>query len=123
MVGRQHRDGFSLAEVIIALLLLGIAVLSYGAASATAARLLRGAELATGAALLAAATLDSLGRNPLAGADSVRSGPFRGAWIGTDTAGGVLLEIDVQYHDGDRLRSRTFATFAAPAPPRIDRLP
>ncbi|MGH7551691.1 MAG: hypothetical protein ACREMQ_01520 [Longimicrobiales bacterium] len=112
------RAGFSLAEALVALVLVGVAVLSLGGAAHAAARLLREAAFSQGAALEAEAVLDSLAEARVTGRDVFIRGPYTLSWSAVDSAGVHRLELAIGYPGGSVTRQLGFSRITTPAPPR-----
>ena len=86
------RSGFTLIEVVVALLLLEVAVLAAAGTLQVASRTLGEAERVERAVVEASGILDSLAGAPGAGAGS-RTLPFGGVTWAVDSAGTVTLEV------------------------------
>lgn len=113
------RAGSVLAEAIVALVLIGVAVVSLGGAASAAAAMLRSAVLEQGAALEAEAVLDSLTAEA-AVAPGVRTrGPWTLEWTATDTAGTQLIDLEVRYEDGAAERRLGFSVRLSRPPVRM----
>ena len=86
---RARCAGFSLVEVLAALVLLGVAGLAFSAGSTWAARLLASAERTERAQELAMLVLDSVAQSPApAGGEATLAG-VRVRWTAADVAGGA----------------------------------
>lgn len=118
---RAVRAGFSLAEALVALVLIGVAVLSIGGAAAAAAGLMREAALAQGAAQAAEAVFDSVAQGS-AGSGSLVRGAYTIDWATIDTAAARRIHVEVRYASGAAPRSLRIDGSAA-APPRRSHVP
>lgn len=111
-----RRAGSTLAEALVALLLIGVAVLSLGGAASAAAAALRGAALEQGAVLAAEALLDSLAAEADVQPGELMRGPWTLQWMITDSAGSRLIELEVRYADGNAERRLRFGLRSARPP-------
>ncbi len=122
MVTRARgRGGFTLVEVVFALVLLGMGALAAAAAGGWGARHLRAAETETRAATFAAALLDSLvaERDPAPGERS--AGGIAVRWSVARGENGVLrVRLDASYGVGAERRSLSFDVIGAVSAPRLD---
>ncbi len=101
--------GFALIEVVVALTLLGVALLGVTGSTVLAARVLRQAEATERSALEALQIIDSLSQVRTASAGERRIGRLHVTWqVDRDTAGLVLLEVAVAYPDGSALRTANY---------------
>jgi prepilin-type N-terminal cleavage/methylation domain-containing protein len=116
------RNGFSLAEVIVALTMLGVAVLSVSSVAAAGARWLREAEAETGAALFGTAMLDSIAADARPGMGQDSSARYVADWLVTDSAGRMTVLLNVSYVDGTRARTVRLATLAMHKVPVVNRV-
>jgi Tfp pilus assembly protein PilV len=110
------RAGFSLAEALVALVLVGVAVLSLGGAAHAAARLLREAAMTQGATLEAEAALDSLTSARVTGGNVFTRGPYTFSWNASDSIDLHRLELTVRYPGSHDARVLTFSRITTPAP-------
>jgi prepilin-type N-terminal cleavage/methylation domain-containing protein len=115
-------NGFSLAEVIVALTMLSVAVLSVSSAAAAGARWLREAEAETGAALFGSALLDSIAADARPGVGQDSSTRYQANWTVTDSAGSLIVKLAVSYIDGTRARAVALETRTAPKLPLVQRV-
>lgn len=113
---RRRRPGSTLAEALVALLLIGVAVLSFGGAASAAAAMLRGAALEQGAVLTAQAVLDSLAAEAVVQPGELVRGPCTLQWSVVDSAGSRLIELEVRYADGSAERQLRFGLRSARPP-------
>jgi Tfp pilus assembly protein PilV len=116
------RAGFSLAEALVALVLVGVAVLSLGGAAAAAARLLREAALAQGAAQAAEAVFDSVAAGS-AGSGTVLRGAFTIDWAAIDSGAARHVRVDVRYASGSAARWLRIDGIGAATPPEASHAP
>ncbi|MGH7507662.1 MAG: hypothetical protein ACRELX_18565 [Longimicrobiales bacterium] len=112
------RAGFSLVEALVGLAVVAVAVLSVGGAADAAARLLRDAALAQGAALEAEAMLDSLAAAGVVGGGVLSRGPYTMSWTAADSSGLGFLELFVQYTSGGAVQRFGFGRRTASTPVR-----
>lgn len=96
-----RRPGFTLVEVVVALTLLSVAVLSMAASGGMAAQLLRTAEREEAAARLAGSLLDSLVLVPQPGTGTLTRDHLLGRWQGSR---GGTVEVWVSYPDAGTSR-------------------
>lgn len=89
MVRGARRAGFSLVEVLAALVLLGVAGLVFSAGSTWSARLLASAERTERAQELAMLVLDSLAQSPAPGSGEATLAGVRVRWTAAREAGGA----------------------------------
>jgi hypothetical protein len=121
--GGRNRAGLSLIEAIAALLILSVGVVSLAGAAGVAARLLRDAALEQGAVHTAATVIDSLADAPAAATGSIVRGPYTIEWNAVDTAGSILIDLDVSYSAGGRAGHLHVGRFAGPPPLRFGNAP
>lgn len=95
------RPGFTLVEVVVALTLLSVAVLSLAASGGLAAGLLRTAEREEAAARLAGSLLDSLVLVPEPGTGTLTRDHLLARWRGSR---GTTVEVWVSYSDAGTAR-------------------
>lgn len=100
----------------MALLLIGIAVVSLGGAASSSSAMLRGAVLEQGAVMAAEAVLDSLAAEPDVTPGERIGGPFTLEWTVADSAGAHLIELEVRYADGGAVRRLVFGLKSARSP-------
>lgn len=118
---RAVRAGFSLAEALVALVLVGVAVLSIGGAGAAAAGLMREAALAQGAVQAAEAVFDSVAQGG-AGSGSLVRGAYTIDWATIDTVAARRIHVEVRYASGAAARALRIDGSGA-APPRRSHVP
>ena len=103
------RGGFGLIEVLVALTLLGVALLGVAASSLFAARLLRRADDSERGALEALQILDSLAQETAPAAGARSTGRVRLAWqLRPDSHALRVLEVSVTYVDGAAHNTSTY---------------
>lgn len=114
------RSGFTLVEVIVAIVVLGVGVLGVAATASLAARVLRQAEADEGAATAAAALLDSLLSRGVPAAGERVDGPYRLRWTTTasDTAA-AEVRLTVEYRAAGTPRRLLLHALAVPPPRRL----
>lgn len=110
------RPGSLLAEALVALLLIGVAVLSLGGAASAAAAMLRAATLEQGAVLAAEAVLDSLAAEADVQPGELTRGPWLLEWRVADSTSSRLIELEVRYADGSAERRLRFGLRSARPP-------
>ncbi len=117
----RARAGFTLIEVIVALVVFAVGVLGAMATATLAAKHLREAHGRQSAVLAAAAVLDSLTQSPTPPeAGERRDGRHRIRWTtnGHGTMSSVALVVE--YPDGTRLRTLRFETVHLAPLPRLE---
>lgn len=87
------RPGFTLAEVVVAMMLLSIAALGVAATALVAVRSFTMAELQERTLREAEQVLDSLVLLPANSAGARVVGPARIIWLASDTSGSVIVRI------------------------------
>lgn len=112
--GSRARTGFTLVEVVVAVVVLAVGVLGAVAAGTMAARLLREAEAAEAAVAVAGGTADSLLQRADAGTGEATADGYRVRWSVASGAEPALVTITVAYHDGTRPRRLTVHALHAP---------
>jgi len=119
-----RRPALSLVEAAIAMVILGVGLLSVLALVSRAGSVLRAADAEEGAAREAAAVLDSLTGYGAPVAGSTTRGRYAVEWTAApDSLAVTLLTVVVRYEDGRRARADTFFTNAAPWPREIRHAP
>ena len=119
-----RRPGLSLTEAAVALVLLGVGLLSVSGIVARSGALLRLADAEEGAAREAEIALDSLAQYGAPVAGGLTRGRYALRWTALpDSLGVTLLTVTVGYDDGGRARADTFATYAAPWPGEVRHAP
>jgi len=98
------RGGFTLVEVIVAITLLSIAVLTLAASGTFAAEQIRLAHQEDAAAILAAALLDSLALAPDPGAGVITTGGLTAHWWGA-ADGAITVAVTGPGASADRAYS------------------
>jgi type II secretory pathway pseudopilin PulG len=114
------RGGFTLVEVIVAISLLTLAVLTFAASVTVAAAMLRSAGREEAAARLAASLLDSLLLEPAPGSGSVRNGDLTAEWSG---AAGGHVTLSVSYEEAGRRQRHTWSGQSLSALGRLSERP
>lgn len=109
------RQGFTLIETMVALIVLAVGVLGAAATATLAARLLREAEAREGATVFGSAVLDSLLLVEAPGEGERVEGRYRARWRAT----GRTLTLEVTFHDGTTERMVTWEAVHAPAPAEL----
>ena len=99
------RQGFTLIETMVALIVLAVGVLGAAATATLAARLLREAEAREGATVFGSAVLEG---------ERVE-GRYRARWRATRRT----LTLEVTFHDGTAERVVTWEAVHAPAPAEL----
>ena len=103
------QPAFALIEVIVALTLLGLALLGVTGSALLAARVLREAEATERGALQALQIIDSLSQLPNAQNGARQAGRLQLVWqISQDTSGVTLLDVTVSQRDGRDLRRTSY---------------
>lgn len=115
----MQRLGFTLAEVLVATLLLGIGVLSLTTAAAAGRKALREAAAESRALLAGSSVLDSLVRltSPQPGSSTL--GPDSVSWSVVPASAGVRVDLEVTFRDGTAMRTLVLTGVASPPPPRL----
>ncbi|HEX6693564.1 MAG TPA: type II secretion system protein [Longimicrobiales bacterium] len=111
------RRGFGLVEVVVAMTLLGIGVLSIAAGAAFASRIVSIAETEESAARLAAAVLDSLAVLPSWTDGAVDAGRLHARWEGGSAGRDARIAISVGAD------SSMVFTYFTTTPPQLPVLP
>ena len=109
-----RQRGFGLVEVVVALTLLGIALLGMAGTAALAGRMMREAQADELASLEAMQVLDSLvqERPPVSGRRQV--GPVLLVWtVSTDSAGLSTIDLALRYPNGSAIRAASFRALSA----------
>lgn len=117
------RAGFTLVEVVVAVVVLSIGVLGTVAVGQLGSRLVREAHAAERAIAGAALVLDSLTQRgaPAAGERTLHGQHLR--WTTRPEGGTVVIELVVEYGDGTARRRLVFGTRHIAAPPRLGGAP
>jgi prepilin-type N-terminal cleavage/methylation domain-containing protein len=103
------RHGFGLVEVIVALTLVGVALLGVAGSALTAAALLRQAEASEQGALQALQLIDSLALIQLPTSGAQQFDRFDISWlVRPDSTGLQHIDVEVAYGDGRALRHASF---------------
>ena len=115
----NNERGFSLAEVMIAMVILTVGVLGIAAASAGITRMSSEGGRSGGAAAVAASRIEAINATPCASiptSGSATTGKFTETW--RVTASGLLRTIDVSvsYTDGRKTRTSTYVAYVSCAP-------
>lgn len=114
---RRPRRGHSLAELIVALALLGIVLTSTGSAMVVALRRTRAALDRRQAAMAATELLDSLRAEPLASAGAAQHGRVWFRWWLDPAPGGHRIRLEYDVGDGVRRSAAARALRDVPALP------
>src|SRR5438067_13629262 len=105
------RRAFTLIEVLVAIVLVELGLLTSVAAAAVMFRTANEGRLATIAANRAASRLEVLRESPCQAASGVTAGPFRESWTATAQHNGVRnLSDSVEYRASGRLKSVVLRT-------------
>lgn len=113
-----RRAGFSLVEVLVSLVLLGVGALALAATAEWAGRLREQARRVELAGVLASAVLDSVFQVGGAGAGERVEPGVRLRWTATETDG--LLRIELRFVEPALLRGTTAVLLRAPTPAAAD---
>ena len=106
MVGKR---GFGLIEVIVALTLLGVALLGVAGTTTLAARMMREAQADEHATLEAMQVLDSLMQVDTPRTGQRQSGRIALTWtVSTDSTGLNTIDLSLRYSNGGVLRTTSF---------------
>lgn len=111
-----RRGGFGLVEVIVAMTLIAIGIMSIAAGAAFSSRLLRIAENGEDAARIAEVLIDSIAYSGTGGAGSADIERFHAQW----TAAGSGVRLDMTLRDSPDISP---LSFVVDIPPRLDTLP
>lgn len=114
-----RRPGFTLAEVLVAMMLLGVGILSLTTAAAAGRSALREAAAESRALLAGSSVLDSLVRLTAPQAGSSTIGPDSISWTVLALTAGIRVDLVVRFRDGTAARSLALTGVAAPPPPRL----
>lgn len=117
-----NERGFSLAEVMIAMVILTVGVLGIAASSAAITKMTAEGGRSSGAAAVAESRIESLTATPcasLATGGSATSGKFTESW--RVTANGLLrtVEVSVSYPAGTSTRTSTYVAYISCAPKAV----
>ena len=105
------RRAFTLIEVLVAIVLVELGLLTSVAAVAILFRAAAEGRLATAAAHRAASRLETLRESPCQPASGVTAGPFRESWTATAPHNGVRsLSDSVEYRASGRLKTVVLRT-------------
>jgi Tfp pilus assembly protein PilV len=96
------RDGTSLVEVSVALVLVGIGVSAVASAGNAAARLSRTSSVGTGALMVAGDVLDSLVALPVSASGETRRGGYQLEWTTTPGRSGTVHIALRAWHPSSR---------------------
>lgn len=111
-----NRRGFGLVEVIVAMTLIAVGVMSIAAGAAFSSRLLRIAENEEDAAHIAETIIDSIAYSGTRASGASDVGRFHAEW----TAAASTVLVDVTIRD---MPDMPPVTLRLDVPPRLDTLP
>lgn len=114
------RRGFTLVEAVLAVLLLGLAVLTAASADAWTARLLAGAEEREDAAAAATAVLDSIVAAGVPAAGAVNRDGLRLVWTVQRADDVATIRLRATAPGRSQPLDEVFTAVWAPAPPSLD---
>lgn len=119
------RGGFTIVEVVVAIVILAIAAFGIAGVAATASRMLARATATERAAAAAVFVMDSLLAEDQLRAGSRAVGRFDVDWTVQDTGGVRKIKLTVAFREPGRSRERRIAFMAlqAPALPRVPAAP
>ena len=109
----MNARGSSLAEVVVAVVLLAVGILALTGTSGAIARMSGLGRHASASAMLAASRLERLRAEPCppgAAAGSAAAGRFREEWSSLPAGAARALRVIVSYDDGRRARADTYET-------------
>ena len=109
----MNTRGSSLAEVVVAVVLLCVGILALTGTSGAMARMTGLGRHASVSALLASSRLERLRAAPCppgATTGSASAGRFREQWTAAPAGTGRVLRVIVNYDDGRRARADTYET-------------
>lgn len=118
MGGSDLRPGFTLVEVMVAVVVFAAGVLGAAATASLAVRTLREAEAQEGAVAIVGAVLDSLAQLESAGAGERREARYRLTWSARRAGRATALDLTIRYHDGTAQRLLRFGMLHLPPPHR-----
>lgn len=118
----MNERGFSLAEVMIAMVILTVGVLGLAASSAAITRMSAEGGRSGGSAAVAESRIEALTATPCASITSTGSattGKFTESW--TVTSSGLLrtVSVSVSYPSGRTTRTSTYIAYISCAPKAI----
>lgn len=121
MRGLSARHGFTLVELIVAMVVLSLGIMGAVATSLLAVQRLREANAREAAVRVAGALLDSLTQQDSPTTGTSTTGPYTSTWRVGATAGGsaATLEVTIRYRDGTRGRELRFVTTHVPPVPAL----
>ena len=111
----MNARGFSLAEVVVAVVLFSVGILALTGTSGAIARMTGLGRHASASAILASSRLERLRAAPClpgATAGSASGGRFFEQWTAAPDGAGRALRVIVSYDDGRRERADTYETRA-----------
>lgn len=111
----MNRRGFSLAEVVVAVVLFSVGILALTRTSGAIARMTGLGRHASASATLASSRLERLRAEPClpgATAGSTSTGQFREGWTVAPAGPGRALRVIINYGEGLRARADTYETRA-----------
>ena len=115
----NNERGFSLAEVMIAMVILTVGVLGIAAASASITRMSTEGGRSGGAAAVAASRIEVLNATPCASLPSTGSattGAYTETWRVTSTGLLRTIDVSVSYSTGRATRTSTYVAYISCAP-------
>jgi prepilin-type N-terminal cleavage/methylation domain-containing protein len=105
--------GFSLVEVVVAVVILAVGILALSGTAGAIARMTGMARHASASAVLAVSRLERLRAAscpPGVATGAATAGRYREEWSATPQGTGGMLRVIVGYDDGRRARADTFET-------------
>jgi prepilin-type N-terminal cleavage/methylation domain-containing protein len=112
-IGAVRTLGFTLVEVVVAVVVLAVGLLALAGTSGAIARMAGLARQAGASAVLAESRLERLRAAPCAigaVAGSAFAGAYREQWTAAPDGAGRALRVIVSYEDGRRARADTYET-------------
>lgn len=118
----MNERGFSLAEVMIAMVILTVGVLGIAASSAAITRMSAEGGRASGSAAVAESRIETLTGTPcasLVSTGSATTGKFTESWTVTNSGLLRTITVTVSYNMGQRTRTSTYIAYMSCAPKAI----
>ena len=109
----MNRRGFSLAEVVVAVVLFSLGILALTRTSGAIARMTGLGRHASTSAIVASSRLERLRAAPCppgATSGATSTGRVRELWTATPVGAGRALRVIISYDDGRRARADTYET-------------